>query len=658
MKYSQKKTRFISSDDQPFYSEKLKHLKRKKCREFKKRRRSDKYIQLKNNYEIELKKAKKTFYRNKIEKLKNSDPKKWHQQLKKITRIDQNKSEEITVEEIKHLPNEAQAELIANKFSEVSLEYDSLKSEDIDVPEFNNDEIPQVTEEEVFKTLNEIKTNKSSVRGDVPGKVWKHLAKQLKKPLTNVINTSIKQGIWPDILKHDTVTPVPKKFPPRTVSELRNISGLLNLDRVFEKIVSKMIIFDMKSKLDPSQYANQKGQSINHYLVKMIDKILSTIDKNEKHAILATYVDWKEAFPRQCPKLGIESFLKNGVRASLIPVLINYFQGRFMKVKWHNEFSSERELKGGGPQGGSLGIWEYLSQSNDNANCVDESERFKFVDDLSFLEIIQLLNIGLATYNLKQHVPSNIPVHNQILDAKHLKSQQQLSQINTWTKKKKMKLNIKKTKNMIFNFSKKFQFATNMSIENEEIETVTVTKLLGTYITNDLSWDKNTSEIVKSAYQRMQILHRAAKFTNRKRDLRNIYISYIRSILEKSAVVWHSSLTNKNRKDLERVQRCATYIIMGKDFKNYKTALKDLNLETLEQRRNNLCLKFAKSCLKNEKVKNLFPLNRNEHKMEKRSKEKYKVMKIKTNRYKKSAIPHMVNLLNSHEKRKIKHLSE
>ena len=197
-----------------------------------------------------------------------------------------------------------------------------------------------------------------------------------------------------------------------------------------------------------------------------------------------------------------------------------------------------------------------------------------------------------------------------------------------------------------------------MSIENEEIETVTVTKLLGTYITNDLSWDKNTSEIVKSAYQRMQILHRAAKFTNRKRDLRNIYISYIRSILEKSAVVWHSSLTNKNRKDLERVQRCATYIMMGKDFKNYKTALKDLNLETLEQRRNNLCLKFAKSCLKNEKVKNLFPLNRNEHKMEKRSKEKYKVMKIKTNRYKKSAIPHMVNLLNSHEKKKIKHLSE
>ena len=66
-------------------------------------------------------------------------------------------------------------------------------------------------------------------------------------------------------------------------------------------------------------------------------------------------------------------------------MLINYFQGREMKVKWNGDLSSSRELKGGGPQGSTFGIWEYLSQSNDNADCVDESERFKFVDDLTFL---------------------------------------------------------------------------------------------------------------------------------------------------------------------------------------------------------------------------------------------------------------------------------
>jgi hypothetical protein len=83
-------------------------------------------------------------------------------------------------------------------------------------------------------------------------------------------------------------------------------------------------------------------------------------------------------------KLGVESFVRNGVRPSLIPLLVNYFQGRQMKVKWHGVMSSVRELNGGGPQGSTFGIWEYLSQSNNNADCVEENESIKFVDDLTF----------------------------------------------------------------------------------------------------------------------------------------------------------------------------------------------------------------------------------------------------------------------------------
>ena len=223
-------------------------------------------------------------------------------------------------------------------------------------------------------------------------------------PVINVINASIIQGCWPSILKLEIVTSVSKVFPSKCIDQLRHITELLNLDKVAETTICKMMISDMKSQIDPSQYANQKGLSIQHYLVKMIDKILQSVDKNSKSEsfdVLATLVDWKQAFPRQCPKLGVQSFIKNGVRPSLIPVILSYFQGRRMQVKWHGEMSSTRELKGGGPQGSTFGIWEYLSQSNDNANCISESERFKFVDDLSFLEIINLLSVGLATYNVK-----------------------------------------------------------------------------------------------------------------------------------------------------------------------------------------------------------------------------------------------------------------
>ena len=78
--------------------------------------------------------------------------------------------------------------------------------------------------------------------------------------------------------------------------------------------------------------------------------------------------------------------------------------------------------------------------------------------------------MGLATYNVRQHIPSDIPTHNQIIVSDNLKSQKHLKVINDWTKKKKMKLNIKKAKNMIFNFTK-------LSVDSEPIEIVNQTKL-------------------------------------------------------------------------------------------------------------------------------------------------------------------------------------
>ena len=111
-------------------------------------------------------------------------------------------------------------------------------------------------------------------------------------------------------------------------------------------------------------------------------------------AVLATFVDWKDAFPNLCPTLAIKSFLDCGVRPSLIPVLISYFQGRSAIVKWHGKTSKSRKVPGGGPQGAYLGNLEYKAQSNNSANCVESDSRFKFVDDLTTLEKNNLLING------------------------------------------------------------------------------------------------------------------------------------------------------------------------------------------------------------------------------------------------------------------------
>ena len=126
-------------------------------------------------------------------------------------------------------------------------------------------------------------------------------------------------------------------------------------------------------------------------------------------------IDWKSAFSRQDHTLGVQSFVRNGVRGSLIPLLINYFEGRKMQVKLNGKYSEIKVLNGGGAQGASFGILEYLSQSNSNANCVPIEDRFKFIDDLTTKKIVYLLLKGISSYDVKAHIPSNIGIYQNYL---------------------------------------------------------------------------------------------------------------------------------------------------------------------------------------------------------------------------------------------------
>ena len=329
-------------------------------------------------------------------------------------------------------------------------------------------------------------------------------------------------------MKVESVTPVPKVANPKTVNDLRKISGLLNITKILEKVIVKYMVNDMKGDLDKSQYANQEGQSINHYLVFMIDTILKALDGSaggQHNAVILTLIDWSKAFDRQDATLAVKSFQDNGVRPCLIPLLISFFEDRLMTVNWHSVKSSVKRLPGGAPQGASLGVWSFLSQTNDNPEDTEEDKIYKFVDDKSLLEVINLFNIGIASHNIRARIPSNIPNSNICIPRHNLKTQKHMEDIQRWTDKKQMLLNVQKTKNMIFNFSRNLQFSTDIQLGKETIETVSEAKLLGTTITDNLSWNKNTSILVRAGNARMQLLHRASKFTNNINDLKQIYIS-------------------------------------------------------------------------------------------------------------------------------------
>ena len=96
---------------------------------------------------------------------------------------------------------------------------------------------------------------------------------------------------------------------------------------------------------------------------------------------------------------------------------------------------------------------------------------------------------------------------------------------------------------MNFNFTRNFQFSSRLAVDGEVLETIRETKLLGVMFNNTLTWDSNTRYLVKRANARMRMLHKLVEFHVPTEDLVNIFILYIRSILEQSCQVWHSNLT-------------------------------------------------------------------------------------------------------------------
>ena len=82
--------------------------------------------------------AKSNYYSNIVEDLKESAPGQWYSKLKRMASHDEIRGEQVSVEEIEHLTNKEQAEIIADKFSQISNKYEPINAKDIDIESSKN----------------------------------------------------------------------------------------------------------------------------------------------------------------------------------------------------------------------------------------------------------------------------------------------------------------------------------------------------------------------------------------------------------------------------------------------------------------------------------------------------------------------------------------
>ena len=102
-----------------------------------------------------------------------------------------------------------------------------------------------------------------------------------------------------------------------------------------------------------------------------------------------------------------------------------------------------------------------------------------------------------------------------------------------------MRLNPKKCKEMVIDFLQyRLPLQDILLVGENIIDAVSSYKLLGVYISSDLSWNLHCDYIVKKANKRLYILRILRKVRVGRPQLVTVYCSMVRPILEYAAPVW------------------------------------------------------------------------------------------------------------------------
>ena len=269
----------------------------------------------------------------------------------------------------------------------------------------------------------------------------------------------------------------------------------------------------------------------------------------------------------------------------------------------------------------------------------------KFVDDLSIAESLKLKEILVndpePVRPEQYHARLGLKLPTELS-----KVFSELKSISEYSEANNMKLNFDKTKFMLFNPTKSFDFIPELIINETYIETLDQMKILGVIVSDDLSWKANTNSIVIRAYKKLWIVKRLKLNGANLSDLVEVYTKQIRSILEFGVPVWNSGLTTAEVLDIERVQKSFLHIALGDKYVNYSEALLASGLSDFEERRVQLCTNFAIKALRDPKHSHWFSLI--EKQVNTRSKVKFRTPTFKHERFRNSPISYLTELLNSH----------
>ena len=343
------KTRTVREQEYPWITREIARMSRRKKREYKRHRRSERWKQLHHNCEQLISTSREAFFqRVKTRMIETSNSREFFRAANALAQGDHQKLKSWSINEMFPDDSDEQiAENVSDYFNQISSEYNPLPTTENTI---NCERLcPEIYQ--ISARIKTIKKPRSQVPGDIPHQLLNKFRDALAIPLHIVFKKAFTTATWPALWKSETVTVIPKCSSPTNLSQLRNLS----CTPLFSKLMETFVQDELKKEiqLGPSQFGGIKGSSVDHFLIETWDQILRALEDPRAAATLAS-IDLEKAFNRVCHHECIKSAASMGASQATLGMIRAFLTGRTMQVKINQTKSRPKAVCGGSPQGSIL----------------------------------------------------------------------------------------------------------------------------------------------------------------------------------------------------------------------------------------------------------------------------------------------------------------
>ena len=212
-----------------------------------------------------------------------------------------------------------------------------------------------------------------------------------------------------------------------------------------------------------------------------------------------------------------------------------------------------------------------------------------------------------------------------------------------------MKVNGKKTQILCIHNNNFANVSSYIRTETGEITSTNRLKILGFYFDQTPSATCHVTEIISRFYGKLWTLRFLKKSGMGTDGLLQVYQTIIRAAVEYCSVVYHSLIPQYMADRLELVQRQALRIIYGRGME-YENMVNGGEIETLAERREKACLRFATKAAASERFGEKWFRKKEDTGPTVRTKtrRKYYERKCRTERFRNNPVNSMTRILNDY----------